>query len=137
MSYRDDHEAMLARLDALERLRETHDREVATRDEKIARSRARITELEDEVSQLRRELIDREATIRDLQRRRGVAVAEPKQPESARPGEDPRAAADRLLAEGIARYQAGDRAGALAKFHAGLAFVPDHADLLRALRRYN
>lgn len=134
MSYRDDHEAMLARLDALERLRETHDREVATRDEAIAVSRARITELEDEVSQLRRELIDREATIRDLQRRRGVAVAEP---EPARPGEDPRAAADRHLAEGIARYQAGDRAGALAKFHAGLAFVPDHAELLRALRRYN
>ena len=137
MSYRDDHEAMLARLDALEQSRDGHERELATRDGALELARARIAELEHELSQLRRELGDREATIRDLQRSRGLPVRDPVKPEGARPGEDGTAAADRLLAEGIARYQAGDRAGALAKFHAGLARVPDHAELLRALRRYN
>ena len=138
MSYRDDHEAMLARLDALEHARTSHERELAARDETLELSRARIAELENEVSQLRRELSDRAATIRDLQRGRGVDVREPSAPEPDAPVEkDPDAAAERYLAEGIARYQAGDRHGAHAKFRAGLARVPNHAELLRALRRYN
>ncbi|HEY5934405.1 MAG TPA: hypothetical protein VIU61_07220 [Kofleriaceae bacterium] len=138
MSFRDDGEAMMARLDALEQSRSSHERELATRDEALELSRARITELEKEVSQLRRELSDRAATIRDLQRGRGVSVREPSEPEPDIPRDkDPETAAERYLAEGIARYQAGDRDGAHAKFRAGLARVPDHGELLRALRRYN
>jgi len=134
VSYRDDQEAMLARLDALEHSRETHDRELATRDDALVAARSRIDELEHEVSRLQRELVDREASIRDLQRRRGMAVEEPT---TTKPGEDRHATADRCLAEGIARYQAGDREGAHVKFRTGLTFVPDHTELLRALRRYN
>lgn len=158
MTFRDDHEAMLARLEALDRRVAAHDAELAARDRALeearqriaelsrredpalAAARAQILELEAEVQRLARELVDREATIRDLRKLRGVA--EPAEPARGAavlapdPGADPRAQAERYLAAGLASYQAGDRAGATRLFQRGLAFVPDHPELLRAVRRY-
>lgn len=156
MTFRDDQEAMLARLEALDRRVAAHDAELAARDRALAdahrriselsrredpalaAARAQIVELEAEVQRLARELVDREATIRDLRKARGLPADEPAPGVAVPPsaGGDPRAEAERYLAAGMASYRAGDRAGATRLFQRGLAFVPDHPELLRALRRY-
>ena len=126
---------MLARLEALEASEQLHAAEIAARDRAIAERDARIAELEAEVARLGRDLIDAEALNLHAQRRR---VADSKPVSSAMPTtpEARRAEADRLLAEGVERYRAGDKTGATTCFERGLVLVPDHAALQRALRRY-
>lgn len=136
MAYRDDADAMLERLHALEVRVAVHHDVVAARDTTIAALRDRVAELETEVARMSRDLLDREATIRDLQRIRGVSVSPPRDAIAAT-AQSPQEAAARYLAEGLDRYRRGDRSGAVAAFQKGLAQVPDHAELQRALRRYS
>jgi hypothetical protein len=135
--FRDDHEAMMARLEALDARVAAHDEQIAERDAAIAMRDARIAELEAEVVELRRELLDREAALLDAQRRRAVA-SKPivDGPRHAVGSPEAREEANRLLADGVARYRAGDRQGATACFERGLMLVPGDPQLLRALRRY-
>jgi len=134
--FRDDRDALLARLTALDTRVATHETELAARDAAIALRDARIADLEAEIRTLRGDLIDREASLVDAQRRRSV---ESKPIEStAYPvgSAEARAEADRLLAEGVERYRKGDKVGSTKCFHRGLMLVPNDPQLLRALRRY-
>lgn len=134
--FRDDRDALLARLAALDVRQAAHEAELATRDAALAERDTRIAELEAEVVALRRELLDREATQVDAERRRTVASA-PVESKRVTPGSvEAREESARLLADGIERYRAGDRHGATACFQRGLALTPGEPELLRALRRY-
>jgi hypothetical protein len=134
--FRDDHEALLARLTALDAAVATHERELAERDAAIAERDARIAELEAELRGLRSESIDREALLLDAQRRRNVDSKPISSKQFAVGTPEARAEADRLLAEGVERYRTGDKKGATACFERGLALVPNDPQLVRALRRY-
>ena len=134
--FRDDHDALLARLAALDAAAATHGDALAARDAAIAARDRRIAELEAEVRDLRADVLDLEASVVEAQRRRRVdspPVTSTSPPiGSLEAGHE----ADRLLAEGLERYRKGDKAGATACFERGLSLVPDHAQLVRALRRY-
>jgi tagatose-1,6-bisphosphate aldolase non-catalytic subunit AgaZ/GatZ len=135
--FRDDHEATLARLEALDARVAAHDEQIAERDRAISLRDARIAELEAEVVVLRKELIEREAMRVDGLRRpvaAGKPIVDGKSCAVGSP--EAREEAARLLAEGVERYHASDRQGATACFERGLMLVPGDPALLRALRRY-
>ena len=127
MTFRDDSDALLARLAALDDRVADFGRELAAKDAALAAAQERIAELEAIVARMQRQAGDREATIRDLERARGV--------DRDNPG-DTRAEAERCLKAGFELYRQGDTDGARAQFERGLALVPDHPELRRAMRRY-
>ena len=135
MSFRDDSDAILSRLAALDARVASHDQELASRDEALVAAQARIAELEAEVSDLQRALGDSESTLRDLRSQRGLGKM-PVEVSYVRGSTQAQAEADRCLAEGIALHNAGDRHEATRRFTRGLDAVPGHPELLRALRRY-
>ncbi|MEO8703052.1 MAG: hypothetical protein ABI867_23605 [Kofleriaceae bacterium] len=130
MTYRDDGEAMLARLSALET-------EIAGHADAIALRDRRIDDLELQVERLRSLLDDAEAELVDLKRRHKITPTLPDGPVLIPSSPEARIEAERCLVEGVVRYGKGDRSGAATLFERGLALVPGHAELLRAQRRYS
>lgn len=135
MSFRDDSDALLARLAALDAQVASHDRDLATRDQALATAQDRITELESQVAELQRSLGDSQAAYRDLRKRR-TGRDTPEEVSFAPGTPEAQAEAERCLAAGIAKHNAGDRNEATRLFARGLDAAPGHPELMRALRRY-
>lgn len=127
---------MITRLEALDAQVAAHEVELAERDAAIALRDARIAALEAEVTELRATLIDHEATVLDARRRRNVESKPIESTPFPIGTPEARGEADRLLAEGVERYRAGDKHGSAMCFQKGLLLVPDHPQIHRALKRY-
>lgn len=134
MTYRDDGDALLARLAALERDAAEYAATLAERDATIAAQAGRIAALEAKLAELRDELLEHAA--REVDRARRHRPPPPTTDPIAGTATTPAEAADLYLAYGVERYRTGDREGATAAFQKGLSLVPHHPQLQRALRRY-
>jgi DNA repair exonuclease SbcCD ATPase subunit len=142
MSYRDDASAWASRIAVLERELLARDEDLAERGEQLGDVQRQARELAAQLAEARQQLLEQERQIlqlrRQLDRARGRAdVDQPARPPGAHlePAQA-QAEADRCLAEGIRLHRAGESKQATRQFQRGLALVPGHADLLRALRRY-
>jgi uncharacterized coiled-coil protein SlyX len=72
MAFHGDHDAMYARLPALDAQVASHERELASRDEALVAARTRIAELGHDVGELQRELADSQPSLRAARRDRGL-----------------------------------------------------------------
>jgi hypothetical protein len=123
MSHHDDASACASRIAVLEQ-------KLAEAERQLALARHEALEQERQLFQLRRQ----------LERARGKHEPEPTLPRSPGGTRDPaetRAEAERCLLEGIRLHRSGEAKQATRQFQRGLALMPSHADLLRALRLYS